>query len=264
MKKICAVTMIAFVLAGCGQSGTSALPPIDAESSSGSAGQESVGQAAWESAYTAFLTNEGELPEALNIAVNGAGLADLDVDGTPELILFDPGSGASNGINIFDIDANGQVVCVSAASMFNGGFTPISIFGSDANMFHLVKTEPGQLAYYCISSNSTEGYAYEAYISFVQGDLLSLKELAFVEEEADPAFPDEKSYRYRVDGNETTDDAYVRKVDAFLGNAEELPANVSAVMLTDKGDTSDMQGALEMFKEAAAKYQPLENDSTSE
>jgi len=165
----------------------------------------------------------------------------------------------SGGINIFDIDAKGQVVCASAASMYNGGFTPISIFGSDKDMFHLIKTESGQFSYYCISANSSEGYAYEAYISFAQGDLLSMEELAFVEEEANPALSDEKSYRYRIDGKETSEDAYVRKVNAFLDNAEELPTNVSAVMLTDKDDTSDLQAALELFKEAAANYKPLEN-----
>ena len=69
----------------------------------------------WADSYIAFLDSNYDIFAALwPDGMGGAAFMDLDLDGTPEMVLFDQGASVSMGAHIFDL-INGQVYCVSSA-----------------------------------------------------------------------------------------------------------------------------------------------------
>ena len=81
----------------------------------------------WADSYIAFLDSNYDIFAALwPDGMGGAAFMDLDLDGTPEMVLFDQGASVAMGAHIFDL-IGGQVYCVSsaldsAAGAFNGSY----------------------------------------------------------------------------------------------------------------------------------------------
>lgn len=126
----------------------------------------------WANLYTAFLDDNYDIISALwPEGLTGVGFIDLDLDGMPEMVLFDMGASATLGVQLFDC-VDGQVVCVSsvhpdAAGAFGGGhMSPLSICTSYFESFRLVQDEDGTTCFSVVSANGSLESSWEEVIRF--------------------------------------------------------------------------------------------------
>ncbi len=113
----------------------------------------------WSDCYLSFLEENYDIFSALwPNGIGGMGFLDLDLDGTPEMILLDQGASVSMGATLFDL-VDGQVVCISssqenASGAFGGGyFSPVHVEVSYFEAFRLSCTDEG----WCFWVDSTNG-----------------------------------------------------------------------------------------------------------
>ena len=125
----------------------------------------------WETAYLSFLEDNYDIFAALwPEGLSGVGFIDLDLDGTPELLVFDLGASATLGVQLFDL-VDGQVRCVSsvidgAAGAFGAEyFSDVSICANFFGAFRLVETEGGY-SFWVQSANGTLETAWDELIRF--------------------------------------------------------------------------------------------------
>lgn len=125
----------------------------------------------WQEVYLAFLEDNYDIFAALwPEGLSGVGFIDLDLDGMPELLVFDLGASATLGVQLFDL-VDGQVYCVSsgldsAAGAFGADhFTPLSICASYFDAFRLIETEEGYL-FWVQSANGTLESAWDEIVRF--------------------------------------------------------------------------------------------------
>lgn len=125
----------------------------------------------WQDVYLTFLDENYDIFAALwPEGLSGVGFIDLDLDGTPEMLVFDLGASATLGVQLFDL-VDGQVYCVSsgldsAAGAFGEDyFTPLSICASYFDAFRLIETEEGYV-FWVQSANGTLESAWDEIIRF--------------------------------------------------------------------------------------------------
>ena len=125
----------------------------------------------WQEMYLTFLDDNYDIFAALwPEGLSGVGFIDLDLDGTPEMLVFDLGASATLGVQLFDL-VDGQVYCVSsgldsAAGAFGEEyFTSMSICASYFDAFRLIETEAGYV-FWVQSANGTLESAWDEIVRF--------------------------------------------------------------------------------------------------
>ena len=126
----------------------------------------------WQETYLTFLEDNYDIFAALwPEGLSGVGFVDLDLDGTPEMLVFDFGASATLGVQLFDL-VDGRVHCVSSGLDSAAGafgemhFTPVSICASYFDAFRLIETEEGGHAFWVHSANGTLESAWDEIIRF--------------------------------------------------------------------------------------------------
>jgi hypothetical protein len=229
----------------------------------------------WQTIYTNFLTdNFSTISEQLYGSIAGIGFIDLDFDGTPELVLFDPGASASMGVQFFDItDASGTVECVSAnilsvGETFGGDYlTEAYVNANYFEDFRLAENADGERIFYVNSGNGGIDFSYTELIEFggqTVGDdgivVLTLTSLLYrsdrYPDEEEGGSAEESEFTYMSE--RVSSEEYEAQLAAF--NAEYTDTDYEArgvFMWEDKSYTTDLTGLMAMLDNAIAAYVPL-------
>lgn len=135
-------------------------------------------ESAWQDIYIGFLSENYDSIVSLSLnSIAGVGFIDLDIDGVPELVLFDAGASASMGVQLFDIAQDGSTVyCVSAnLSGILGAYGSAESSGIIINTnyfddFRLYQDGSGAKLFIVESGNGTEDSSYREIIRFTNQD----------------------------------------------------------------------------------------------
>lgn len=220
----------------------------------------------WAESYLAFLDDNYDILAALwPEGLTGVGFVDLDLDGTPEMILFDLGASATMGVQLFDL-AEGQVVCVSsvqenAAGAFGDDyFSRVSICASYFEAFRLSKTAEG----YCFwidSANGTLESSWDELVRFGhdENDVLTLASVCARYLESDGETGLVVAERYTVGGEETDAGGFDAAFAAYV-EAEDAGYDARGVFLWNDIQSYDTtyDGLMAMARDAAEAYAPIE------
>ncbi len=231
-----------------GLPGLSFYTPVDAER--------------WLPAYRSFLSDSFDVIAALwPDGISGIGFIDLDLDGMPELLLFDMGASAAMGVQIFDLVGE-QVVCISsvnegAAAAFGGEhFSAVSVCAQLFEDFRLVND--GEQSWFLVhSANGTPETSWEEFVRFgcdAEG-VLTLRSLCRSEIVSDVEADAIIAESYSVDG-ESCDAAQYAEAEAAAEAATDLGYGAFGVFQwndPERYDTS-LDGLLVMLDDAAAGY----------
>ena len=220
----------------------------------------------WAAVYTGFLDGNYDVLSALwPEGLAGVGFIDLDLDGVPELLLFDLGASATMGVQLFDLDGTGQVVCVSsvreeAAEAFGREhFSRVSVCASFCESFRLSDT-PAGLRFWVDSMNATAEATWDDLIVFSRGDdgLLALTEVCSRYLESDPDTGAVITETYTVAGAAADEAAYARAA-ADYADAPDAGFEARGVFLWNDMQRYDTtrDGLLAMAADAAALFTPV-------
>lgn len=221
----------------------------------------------WAEAYLAFLDDNYDIFAALwPEGITGVGFVDLDLDGTPEMIVFDQGASATLGVQFFDL-IDGQVYCVSsvqegAAGAFDDTyFSPVSVCASFFESFRLSKTADGY-CFWVTSANGTMESSWDEIVRFdcTDGVLTPVSVCArFLE--SDPESGQVVAERYTVLG-ETSDAAGYQAAAAEYTDAADTGHEARGVFLWNdmaRYDTT-YDGLTAMAQDAVEAYVPIAAD----
>lgn len=219
----------------------------------------------WAGKYRTYVEDNFDVISALwPDGMSGVGFVDFDLDGVPEMLLFDMGASATLGAQLFDI-VQEEVVCVSsvneaAAAAFGGEhFSALSVCASYFEDFRLVRDDSG--CYFRVkSANGALESCWEEHIRFVRGenDCLSLESLCRLETESDVEGGTISAEYFYVNGQEASREEHEQAFEAIVA-AEDLEYEAAGVFLwndMERYDTS-LEGLLVMVDDAAAACTPL-------
>ena len=219
----------------------------------------------WAESYLAFLDDNYDVFAALwPEGLTRVGFIDLDLDGTPEMLVFDQGASATLGVQLFDL-VDGRVECVSsvlenAAGAFGGEhFSPVSVCASFFESFRLCQTDSGYV-FWVLSANGTMESSWEEIIRFdgENGVLTPVSVCArFVE--GDPEADAVLSERYTVAGQEADKAAY-EAAEAVFSMGRDTGYEARGVFLWNdmaKYDTT-YDGLMAMARDAVEACAPIE------
>lgn len=218
----------------------------------------------WAESYLEYMSDNYDIFAALwPEGLTGAGFIDLDLDGTPELVVFDSGASATMGVHLFDL-VDGHVYCVSSALDSAAGafgdahFSHVSICASYFEAFRLSRTEEGW-CFWVDSANGTMEISWDDIIRFdnVEGVLTpAVAASRYLRSDIDTGVVTEASYT--VDGDET-DAAGYGAVAAYYAAAPDAGYDAAGVFLWNdmsRYDTS-YDGFMALAQDAAAVYRPI-------
>ena len=267
------LAMLAGLAAACGASapvsgtGLQAPPPVD------TAVPETVAlpqpAAGWQDSYLSFMQGSYDIFAALwPDGIGGVGFADLDLDGTPEMMVFDQGASAAMGVHIFDL-IGGQVYCVSSTLDSAGGafdgthLSSVHVCTNQFESFRLSKTANGW-CFWVDSSNGTDQTAWDELIRFgcVDGVLTPVS-VCYRYLEFDPASGLVTTEQYTVGGAAADSGAYQAAADVFqLG--QDTGYNAQGVFLWNDFERygASYDGFVNMVKDALAVYSPITDTVT--
>ena len=223
----------------------------------------------WREAYLAFLDENYDIFAALwPEGVSGLGFIDLDLDGTPELVVFDQGASATLGAHLFDL-VDGVVYCVasdldSAAGAFGETyFHPVGICASFFQSFRLSRTEDGW-CFWVDSANGTAETAWDEFIRFdSDGGVLAPRAVCsrYLENDAETGLVEAEEYT--VDGESADRDAYETVADRLMEGAD-VGYEARGVFLWNDLDTysAPYDGFVAMAEAAADAYMPITEMTT--
>ncbi len=217
----------------------------------------------WETAYLAFLEDNYDIFAALwPEGLSGVGFIDLDLDGTPELLVFDLGASATLGVQIFDL-VDGQVYCVSsvtesAAGAFGGEhFSKISVCASYFEAFRLVE-QAGERNFWVRSTNGTLESTWDELIRFdcVDGVLVPVS-VCGQYMESDIETGDIVAEEYTVAGAVSDAAGYEEAAEAFEQGIDTGYEAVGMFLWDNmKRYDTTYDGFLAMAADAATAYVP--------
>lgn len=251
-------------LSGCGAA--TAGPEASSVPLPGVAGPLPEADPGWAEEYAAFVEkNYAALSESCYGAVAGVGFLDLDLDGTPELVLFDSGASASMGVQLFDI-VDGAVTCVSASSvavgqLFGGEhLSPLYVDTVYFEDFRLLQAEDGRRWFQVLSRNGAENFYYNELIRFSSQDgVLTLESVYYKRVVTDPVAGEEVSATYTVGGASADEAAFAQAEKAALAAGEDSGYEaVGAFLWSDKTFGDGYNGLMRMIQAAVAGYAPIE------
>ena len=219
----------------------------------------------WSDSYLTFLDDNYDILAALwPEGLTGVGFIDLDLDGTPEMLLFDQGASATLGVQLFDL-VDGAVECVSsvlesAADAFGGEyFSPVSVCASFFESFRLCQTDTGYV-FWVLSANGTMESSWEEIIRFDGKDgVLTPSSVCARFLESDPEADAVLSERFTAAGQPVEKDAYEAAASLF-SNGRDTGYEARGVFLwNDMGryDTT-YDGLMAMAHDAVEAYAPID------
>ena len=223
----------------------------------------------WAERYMGFLQDNRDIFTALwPEGLSGVGFIDLDLDGTPEMVVFDQGAAAAMGAQIFDMDDAG-VWCVSSVSedaegAFGGEyFKPVSVCASFFEAFRLSRTEDGW-RFWVNSANGTLETAWNEIVRFDRdGDILVPVSVGAQYLENDPQSGLVLSEEYTVAGEKSDKDGYEAAANVYL-EGEDVGYEAKGLFLWNDMDGygTGWDGFLAMARDAAAAYVPISQTVT--
>ena len=216
----------------------------------------------WAGIYTAYISeNKEHLENFAYPGFTGAGFIDLDLDGTPELVLFDTGASAAMGVWLFDI-VDGTVQCISSGVTLDEShrgpwYSQLVINAGYFEDFMLYRSTQGD-SFFISSGNGAEDFYYRELIRFGrnENDVLTLESVAFqyVENDLDGNVV---SARYTLSGQDADEAAY----NAFMEQFQEdyiysgyEPAGV--FIWGEEQFAPENDGLLQMIQAAVDAYVP--------
>jgi hypothetical protein len=220
----------------------------------------------WSDSYLSFLDDNYDIFAALwPEGLTGVGFVDLDLDGTPEMVIFDLGASATLGVQLFDL-VDGQVYCVSsvldsAAGAFGGEyFSTVSVCTSYFEAFRLCRTEDG----YCFwvdSANGTLESTWDEVIRFdcVDGALTPVSVCGrYLASDVETGLV--VTEQYTVAG-QTSDEAGYDQAAAVYEQGEDMGYEAKGVFLWNDMSTYDTtyDGLLAMAQAAVEQYVPIDD-----
>ena len=218
----------------------------------------------WAEAYLAFLDNNADIFAALwPEGLSGAGFIDLDLDGTPEMVLFDQGAAAAMGAHLFDLDDEG-VWCVSSGldsavgAFGDKHFTPVSACAVFFESFRLSRTEEGW-GFWINSANGTLETAWNEIIRFDSRDgILTPVSVCAQYLENDPETGLVLTESYTLGGEETNKAGYEAAASVHL-DGEDVGYEAKGLFLWNDMDAygGGWDGFMAMARDAAEAYTPI-------
>ena len=285
------MALMLLLLAGCGSSALpSSAPPTapdspaptktpapaetiapDPESTPEQTPKPTAAPVAWREIFEDFLRGSfSRLNELCLSGIAGVGFIDLDLDGVPELLIFDAGASASMGLQFFDIIEE-DVFCVSANIEKLGEEFGGKYFDKDfvnANFFedfrYYKSTETGEAFFLVVSSNGAEDFSYSRLVRFTgDGGILGLESLFFKYESFEFSSESDGFERsgadYLVGGNAVSSEEYEQALSAFMEKLEDQGYSAAGEFVWG---VKDYSGSLEEFMSlvvsAAEKYVPVD------
>lgn len=222
----------------------------------------------WSDMYVAFVEeNYEKIYDSFHGGMTGVGFADLDLDGAPEMIIFDQGASISLGANLFDI-IDDKVECVSAANTATGealggdNLSELYVYTNFFDEFKLLTTRDGKQIFCVESINGAIDFSINELISFSSdnGTLILNSELySFTEYDEESGEELASEGEYRISGNKCTKDEYEEKHEEFFSSAAVEEYTVSGVFRwEDASYDSDYEGFMAMVSAAIEAYTPVE------
>ena len=281
--------VIALLLCSCGAAGaeaagqpSAAVVTADAEPAGEPAAQETAEateppapmtlelpepEDGWAESYLAFLDDNYDILAALwPEGLTGVGFIDLDLDGTPEMILFDLGASATLGVQMFDV-ANGQVYCVSSVQENAAGafgdehFSRVSVCTSYFEAFRLSVTTNG----YCFWVDSANGTLESSWNELIRFDcedgILTPVCVCGRFLETDGETGEVVAERYTVAGEEADAESYSAAYRIY-SDARDTGYDAAGVFLwsdIQRYDTT-YDGLIAMAQDAVEAYVPIDVD----
>lgn len=222
-------------------------------------------QEGWDESYLAFLEDNYDIIAALwPDGIAGVGFIDLDLDGTPEMILFDQGASATLGVQLFDL-IDGQVYCVSSVQESAAGafgdeyFSRVSVCASFFESFRLSETADG-FRFWVLSANGTLESGWEEIVRFDAGEdgVLTPVSVCASYLDSDAETGEVISERYTVGGKAA--DAFTwEETAALYKEARDTGYEGRGVFLWNDMQSYDTtcDGLLAMAKDAAEACVPV-------
>ena len=219
----------------------------------------------WAERYLAFLDDNYDILAALwPEGLTGVGFIDLDLDGTPEMVLFDLGASATLGVQMFDA-ADGQVCCVSSVQESAAGafgdehFSRVSVCTSYFEAFRLSVTTNG----YCFWVNSANGTLESSWDELVRFDcedgILTPVSVCGRYLETDGETGAVVAERYTVAGEDADAESYAAAFRVY-SEARDTGYDAAGVFLwsdIQRYDTT-YDGLMAMARDAAEAYVPID------
>lgn len=224
----------------------------------------------WAESYLAFLEGNFDIFSALwPEGISGLGFIDLDLDGTPELVVFDQGAAATMGAHLFDL-ADGKIYCVSSVTDGSAGafdstyLTDVGVCASYFESFRLSRTAEGW-CFWVDSANSTMEMAWDEFVRFDCSDgILTPVSVCARYLETDMSSGAVITEDYVVAGDASDKAAYEAASNVYL-NGQDAGYEAKGVFLwndMDSYDTTTHDGFVALARAAADAYVPITDTVT--
>lgn len=219
----------------------------------------------WADSYVTFLDENYDVFAALwPEGMTGVGFIDLDLDGTPEMVVFDQGASATLGVQLFDL-VDGTVCCVSsvldsAAGAFGDTyFSSVTICASYFEAFRLSYTQEAGWCFWVDSANGTLDSAWNEIVRFdcVDGVLTPVSVCTrYLQSDEDTGLV--VAEEYTVAGAEAQAADYEAAAALYLDGVD-VGYEAAGVFLWSDMDTYDTtyEGFLALANAAVAAYEPI-------
>ncbi len=218
----------------------------------------------WEESYLTFLSDNYDIFAALwPEGLAGVGFMDLDLDGTPEMLVFDLGASATMGVHLFDLK-DGKVYCVSSAmDSVSGAFDPayltaVSVCANYFESFRLLRGEDG-CAFWVESANGTLESAWNEIIRFDCADgVLVPVSVCSRYLENNPETGVVITEDYTVGEAQSDEEGYMQAALPYT-QGEDMGYEGSGLFLWNnmKHYDTTYEGFMAMARDAATAYTPL-------
>jgi len=218
----------------------------------------------WQAIYTGFLSENYEALEQLCYGgIAGLGFIDLDVDGVPELVIFDSGASASMGVQFFDI-AGDFVVCVAANSAGlreaygADDFSEVRVNANYFDDFRLILTEEGKAQFYVESWNGAIDFSYSEVVRFERGqEHMELVSVLYKSEEYDVDTGEATQLVCQAGGEEISQQEYTDTY-SYIFNRELTEWKSAGSFIWESKDYDDgFEGFMAMAEHAMGLYVPV-------
>lgn len=215
----------------------------------------------WAERYIDFIDDNYDVFAALwPEGLTGVGFIDLDLDGTPEMVMFDLGASATMGVQMFDI-VEDQVQCVSsvleeAAGAFGDEyFSKISVCASYFESFRL-SYAGGEYFFWVSSANGTLESSWDEIIRFdcVEGVLTPVSICSrYLESNVESGLV--VAERYSAAGEDSDAEGYAAAAAGYT-DAEDMGYDAVGVFLWNDMNRYDTtyDGLMSMARDAAERY----------
>ena len=252
---VCLAVSCGFSAPGTAASGTLELP------------QPAAG---WQDSYLAFLDDCYDIFAALwPDGISGLGFIDLDLDGTPELVVFDQGASATMGVHLFDLSGD-WVYCVSseldsaAGAFTDEHMTDVSVCANYFESFRLSWTGSGW-CFWVDSANGTMETAWDEFVRFdCEDGVLVPKSVCARYLESEPERGTVTAEAYTVAGQPVDKEQYQSVADSYQ-TAQDAGYEAKGVFRwndMDAYDTSSYDGFMALAQAAVNAYVPITDTVT--